>query len=437
MHRRIIGFILILFATAACKTVQKGLFTKQSPHEEYLSKLRSAGLDNNIVGKSWMQAATESLKHPVSAKIPSSEAMVFDYEHLAAAVYTFSLKEGQNLHVLVEPETDDTTEVFIDLFRIENGEPQPTAHAEKDSLRLDYRARRSGDYLVRVQPELLAHGLFTIYLFNDASLNFPVPGKDFKSISSFFGDPRDGGRRKHEGVDIFAARGTPALAVSEGRVIRTGNNRLGGKVVWITDTDMGYNYYYAHLDSQLVKPGMRVNAGDTVGLIGNTGNAVTTPPHLHFGIYAFGRRSIDPYVFFHWSERAVVDSLNRTRYAGNWGIIAATNANLRVAPGMDAEIKELLPGSIPVWVRGVSGDWLRIEHPDGEQGYVHNSLVKPVNTVVGEYAGSGEIIRSKPADHSRAKRRVSENESLPVFAEYNSYLLVEVDGTFGWIAKQS
>ena len=55
--------------------------------------------------------------------------------------------------------------------------------------------------------------------------------------------------------------------------------------------------YYAHLDQQLVSPGERVNAGEIVGTVGNTGNARTTAPHLHFGIYAVGRGAIDPYWF--------------------------------------------------------------------------------------------------------------------------------------------
>ena len=43
--------------------------------------------------------------------------------------------------------------------------------------------------------------------------------------------------------------------------------------------------YYAHLDTQLVAPGQIVRAGDPIGTIGNTGNAITTPPHLHFGVF--------------------------------------------------------------------------------------------------------------------------------------------------------
>src|SRR5690606_16676185 len=110
-------------------------------------------------------------------------------------------------------------------------------------------------------------------------------------------DPRDGDVRKHEGVDIFSSRGTPVVAASPGWVRRVGDNRLGGKVVWINNRELGISQYYAHLDSQLVRSGQQVNAGDTIGLVGNTGNAITTAPHLHFGIYKSGRGAVNPFPF--------------------------------------------------------------------------------------------------------------------------------------------
>ena len=51
---------------------------------------------------------------------------------------------------------------------------------------------------------------------------------------------------------------------------------------------------WVHLDEQLVEPGQWVEPGDVVGRVGNTGNARTTPPHLHFAIYAEGQGPIDP-----------------------------------------------------------------------------------------------------------------------------------------------
>ena len=76
-----------------------------------------------------------------------------------------------------------------------------------------------------------------------------------------------------------------------------GTNRLGGNVVWIFDPSRGQSHYYAHLEKQAVSTGERVKAGDVVGYVGNTGNARTTPPHLHFGIYSRGEGPVDPLPF--------------------------------------------------------------------------------------------------------------------------------------------
>ncbi len=94
----------------------------------------------------------------------------------------------------------------------------------------------------------------------------------------------DGGNRNHEGVDIFAAKGTPVVAVANGFVTRTGNQGLGGKQVWLRDSSSGNAYYYAHLDSILTESGKQVRINDTLGFVGNTGNAAGGSPHLHFGI---------------------------------------------------------------------------------------------------------------------------------------------------------
>src|SRR5690606_6111484 len=125
-------------------------------------------------------------------------------------------------------------------------------------------------------------------------LAFPVFEKDDAAVQSFFGAPRDGGQRTHHGVDIFAPRGTAVLAVADGTVARTGDTPLGGLHVWQRSASQGHRYYYAHLDSISVKRGDRVDAGDEIGTIGNTGNARLTPPHLHFGVYATFKGPVDP-----------------------------------------------------------------------------------------------------------------------------------------------
>lgn len=112
-----------------------------------------------------------------------------------------------------------------------------------------------------------------------------------------WGFPRSGGRR-HQGVDIFAAHGTPLYAVADGTIQRLTSNRLGGLSIHLLD-DAGDRYYYAHLSSFAVKAGQRVHAGDVIGAVGNTGNARTTPPHLHWQQHPGNGAPVNPYPLTH------------------------------------------------------------------------------------------------------------------------------------------
>jgi len=128
------------------------------------------------------------------------------------------------------------------------------------------------------------------------ALVVPVDGVRPGSISSSWGEARSGHRR-HRGVDIFARRGTPVVAAADGEVVSIATLPLGGRVVWVAG-DGATVYYYAHLDRWRagLTVGENVRAGETLGYVGNTGNAATTSPHLHFGIYPAWRgfRPIDP-----------------------------------------------------------------------------------------------------------------------------------------------
>ena len=96
-----------------------------------------------------------------------------------------------------------------------------------------------------------------------------------------FGAPRVG--HTHKGVDIFAKKGTPVVSATSGIVIFTGYLSLGGKAVTILSPDFKF-LYYAHLDTILASRLTWVSSGDTIGKVGNTGNAKFTPSHLHFSI---------------------------------------------------------------------------------------------------------------------------------------------------------
>ncbi|MHA0042268.1 M23 family metallopeptidase [Deinococcus sp. PEB2-63] len=122
------------------------------------------------------------------------------------------------------------------------------------------------------------------------SLPNPLPGQRFVDT---WGGARSQGRR-HEGVDIFAPRGTPIRATTRGMVVNVGPNNLGGRTVMILGP-AGQRHYYAHLERYPdLKRGDWVQAGDVVGFVGDSGNAKGTPPHLHYGIYTSGG-AINPY----------------------------------------------------------------------------------------------------------------------------------------------
>jgi len=93
----------------------------------------------------------------------------------------------------------------------------------------------------------------------------------------------------HHGIDIFAPMGTPILAVAKGTIFSVGWNNLGGNRFWLRDKG-GNQFYYAHLSafSPLAVNRKHVKAGDVIGFVGNSGDAITTPPHLHFEVHSAG-----------------------------------------------------------------------------------------------------------------------------------------------------
>jgi murein DD-endopeptidase MepM/ murein hydrolase activator NlpD len=113
----------------------------------------------------------------------------------------------------------------------------------------------------------------------------PVAAIRPEQLTDSFDEPRDGARR-HHAIDILAPRGTPVLAVDNGRILRVSWNSAGGNTVYTTDADARIVYYYAHLDHyrEGLTAGMEVAKGDTIGFVGTTGNAPKDIPHLHFQI---------------------------------------------------------------------------------------------------------------------------------------------------------
>lgn len=127
------------------------------------------------------------------------------------------------------------------------------------------------------------------------TLPVPVQGVAAQRIADTWGSARGNGRG-HEGVDIFAPRGTPVASTTRGIVTAVRERGLGGRQVWVRGPGNEW-HYYAHLDDWApgLAVGDMVEAGTLLGTVGDTGNARGTPPHLHYGIYS-GSGATNPFL---------------------------------------------------------------------------------------------------------------------------------------------
>lgn len=126
-------------------------------------------------------------------------------------------------------------------------------------------------------------------------LHVPVLlGVSLSDITPNFGDPRGGGTREHEGLDMLAPDGAPIVSPTEAVVIRVGDGDSSGKYV-STANPGGETFVYMHLaDIADIEEGDELDAGDPIGFVGNTGNASGGLAHLHFEIRD-GREALDPF----------------------------------------------------------------------------------------------------------------------------------------------
>ncbi len=113
----------------------------------------------------------------------------------------------------------------------------------------------------------------------------PVSGVSTDKLSDTWGSPRAGGRA-HQGIDIFAAQGTPVKATAAGKIAKLYLSKRGGITIYQTSEDGAFVFYYAHLNGYApnLKVGLPVAQGQVIGYVGQTGNAPV--PHLHFEIQA-------------------------------------------------------------------------------------------------------------------------------------------------------
>jgi peptidoglycan LD-endopeptidase LytH len=371
---RLIPSVFLLFLLSGCaeqlaelrKSYQHG-----SAREAYVAALAETGISDSAIATNWTLQGEAVLQTALTPDLPYMEEGVLNPSQIMAVGYRLSLTRGQRL--IASATISGTSDLFLDLFETIDNASQGFKRVESadTTFTLQYDVNKTSEYVLRVQPEILATGTFTLSIKTEASLIFPVMGRSTSNILSRFGVERDGGRRSHHGVDIFANRGTPVVAVRKGQISSTKIGGLGGKTVWLKD-DRGNNFYYAHLDSQLVREGQRVVPGDTLGLVGNTGNSRTTAPHLHFGVYARGPHDPWPFLFTP-SKRQLIPSVDSSHF----GNVVLVEGLLKTRPNNRAQIVASTALPATGMVIGASGAYYHVRLYDKSEGYVHKSFVGP------------------------------------------------------------
>ena len=416
----------IVLLVAACEDQQAGVRTALgvgTPRDRYVSRLREAGLHETALGARWLAAGDSAAEQSAPVTPPFREAGYFDGRDPRAVAYRWPVRRGQRAVVVVAAEGDSSGEgpaLFVDSWRRDTtGALHRAASLDSASGMLELVAEDDVEMVVRLQPEALRAVRYVITVrIAPLARAFPVSGRDERAARSFWGASRDRGARSHQGVDIFAARGTPVVAATGGVVTSVGENRLGGKVVWVVEPGRRWSFYYAHLDRQLVRPGTRVTAGDTLGLVGNTGNARSTPPHLHFGVYRTGRRgAVDPWPF-----------LARPR-----GDAEPVTASLAPLGGERRLTRGDAAGAVGA-VLAARGARYVVRLADGRVTEVAASALAPLASLGARATVAGTPLRTRPAASALVLARVGPEERASLLGRAGDWCLLQTPRARGWAA---
>jgi len=428
-------WMLLLATLFSCNSIgPAGLFKKMSPHDTYGNRLKTAGLQQTAMGNEWLQTADQSLGKAMHIAIPYKETGFFAAEKVRAATFQFEGKRGEKLYISLSKNPAHDFNVFVDVWQQNGQQNRLLASADTTGKPLVLEVKQAGTYLLRLQPELLRSGEYTLTIQSGPALAFPVAASGKPNIGSFFGADRDAGIRKHEGIDIFAKKGTPALAAANGTT-QPGENKLGGKVVFLHPDAADYTLYYAHLDLQLVHNGQHVLIGDTIGLVGNTGNARTTPSHLHFGIYTNGG-AVNPLTFVAPITKkpepvtASLKNLNATVRTNN------RSSKLLMEPTEKAPVKEALPEGTALRVDAAVGNYYKVTLPNGQAGYLSSKAVNSVNAPLKKLTlKSTQPLYNLPDTLSPKKTILTAGKPVNVLGSFEGFYLVGEGEETGWMKK--
>jgi len=292
--------LLALPSFLSCNSTVNKLFggKDKTPHEIYAEKIEKVP-----AGKQWIEVSNNILLNTKAVQLPYKQLGYFPAGKPRALALEFTAQRGEQINFDLRSSVSTDPVVYADVFKDNAGTVDHIVSADEDSSHFSFDVEETGTYILRLQPQMETNVQYDLAIAAAPSLGFPVAGTKARVVS-VWGDSRDNGARKHEGIDIAATRLTPAIAAADGYISSVKDGGLGGKTVNMKVKDRNLSLYYAHLDQQLVQEGQYVKKGDTIGLVGNTGNAKHSSPHLHFGIYTYGG-AIDPLPFVNKINKSI------------------------------------------------------------------------------------------------------------------------------------
>ena len=438
-HRFYFALVVSLLLFSHCqKEIVPEPYKPSNSHEAYVHSLRSAGLAQTAIARDWILAAENAMQNPVDVESPFEEAFYVDHATAFAVAYHFSVIKGQRVEIDVAFDGQKRCRLFMDLFRVRglsNEDWRIVASANNNEKHLEFEPKQDSDYVLRLQPELLRGGRFTVTIRNMASLGFPVLGYDHRAIGSGFGAPRDGGRRKHHGVDVFTKRHTPVIAPSKAYVRRVSESDIGGLNIWLHDQKRGLHLYFAHLQTQDVEQNTYVEPGQRIGTVGNTGNARRTPPHLHFGIYASGEGPIDPVNFIKEIDSTPKEITADMAMLGQWARAKKSLGTLKAsAASRSLKIARLNPYTV-LKIQAAAGNTYRVLLPDGLSGYVLSRNIESITqSLETQQADLSHEVREAPMANAVVVEKINGGEEFVVLGHYDGYMLVRTHKeNMGWL----
>jgi len=422
--------VVILYS---CKTPLR-IFDKKTAHEEYGEKINNLGLRQTALGTTWFEQATKALGQPVMVTLPYREAGYFAADKAGASGYRFVAKRGERLTISLVTNPAVSYLVFADLFLYENGVPKAAAAMDSTTHTLTYAVKETVDFVLRLQPELLKSGSYELDIQAGPSLAYPVNNPATKNrVISVWGVGRDGGARKHEGIDIGGDRNTPLVAVGEGQVTRVAENNLGGKVVFIRSAENNESWYYAHLDSQIAVPGQRVKAGDVIGLMGNTGNASTTVPHLHFGIYT-NQGAVDPLPYVNPVTTSPKPVTAAIASLGKQFRTQRKATPVFLQP--DKSGKETLAENILVQLVAASTNQYKVQLPGGETRFIAaidlTGIEKPIRSIT---LATSRPLLDAPNSTAPQVQQLPAGSKVQLLGRYLQFQYIQVAEKVGWVSE--